>query len=354
MPIHAPKSVVVLLLLVCLSACTPLNPVIQQHHDNLVVMNIDRDLGAYDGGAEVKLAKEFYKHYEDAFDVLVVVSNLSEAEALEAYKRQGHERLPYQGLMSVVRNAVYGNGYDIFDQSHLIGTSGKLKGIMHIPIRANLIQGPVLHELMHVWVGDDVIPTQFESHWGFSSVHGQLGGFNQENLTELGNGQYTAGRFGVIANYGNSVPYAPLELYLAGWIPSHEVPDILIANNASWVKRDGENDRVFSATGWTTISVKDIINRIGERIPTHEESPREFRMAVILLATHEFPVTAEHLSDVSNYIRAFTRNASVRHIPGLETYYNFWDATGGHATMDAAGLKQYRVVPESLKSGLHR
>ena len=44
------------------------------------------------------------------------------------------------------------------------------------------------------------------SHWGISSVNGQLGGFDLSTLQELPGNWYTANRFGTYANGGNSIP----------------------------------------------------------------------------------------------------------------------------------------------------
>ena len=79
---------------------------------------------------------------------------------------------------------------------------------------------------MHLWKSDlEVIPSTEHRHWGFSSVGGQLGGFQLDELRSLGDGKYSAGNFAPQRAL-KSVPYSPLEMYLAGFIPSSKVPDI--------------------------------------------------------------------------------------------------------------------------------
>ena len=66
---------------------------------------------------------------------------------------------------------------------------------------------------------------------GFYSTKGQLGGFNQSSLEDLGNNQYSVDPFGAFANGGNSVPYNELELYLMGMTPINSVNEFDLFND---------------------------------------------------------------------------------------------------------------------------
>ena len=256
---------VLLTFLVLSSACMSVRPVVTRHHDDMVVVRVETDLRntnrlhRWTTKVLREICSEFYQHYQDVFDILLIVSNLSEPGESETEPQTRPERsgIWYSGAMFKISNSTRGIGMKTVDRSSSVGGSSKLKGVMHLPKRTYLMRGPSLHELMHLWVGDDVIPSTFQNHSGFSSVYGQLGGFEQQKLIELGDGRYAAGRWGTYANHGNSLPYAPLELYLAGWIAADEVPGILIAEDGEWVVENGvqqvspEGHSMFSASGWS-------------------------------------------------------------------------------------------------------
>lgn len=73
---------------------------------------------------------------------------------------------------------------------------------------------------------------------------GTLGecGFQREELISLGDGKYSSGNFSP-HHAIVSVPYSPLEMYLAGWIPPDDVPDIWVAEDGSWLMRERSGRR---------------------------------------------------------------------------------------------------------------
>lgn len=380
----------VLLLLVivpvtCLSGCALLGttPTITQHQDSLVVMNIDladQTKRVSDRRAVSRIARicrEFYRHYEDAFDILIVVSNRLD------------NNLRYWGLqdslgaMVVVRNTEKGTGVAVYRQGKRFGSKSRLRGVMVLPHAESLILGYALHEIMHLWVRDrEVIPTTVDGHWGFSSVNGQLGGFNKELLVSLGDGKYSAGEFWPQADFSNSRPFSELELYLAGWLPSEMVPDILVAEDAKWsywtltmeeyeacklsrasikydphwcfVEKDASGNKVFTASEFSTWTIDQIIERLGPRVPDTENSQKSFRIAVIVVGSNQQPVTGIDTVEASLYIEQFTAPNSVpkwfgETLSGDEdspiNLINFWEATGGRATLQAGDLQAFRKLP---------
>ena len=94
--------------------------------------------------------------------------------------------------------------------------------------------------------------------------------------------------------------------------------------------------------------MKDTIARLGERIPTHEKSQRNFKMAVILVENDEFAATDELIKILFSHIDVFTRNSRVGHIPLLEGLHNSWDATGGRANAETTQLQQHRISEDSI------
>ena len=128
--------------------------------------------------------------------------------------------------------------------------------------------GPVLHELMHRWA-NNILPTSYGGHWGFSSAAGVVGGFGITNLVDRGGGQYTAGSWGGVAGPNKPAHFSSIELYLAGVVPPAEVPDLWVAEDGEWLYDEGS--RVFTDNGpiFTAISSRSIRLRISSPSMVH-------------------------------------------------------------------------------------
>ena len=89
------------------------------------------------------------------------------------------------------------------------------------------------------------------------------------------------------------------------------MPDLLIAEEADWVFEDGQivvadnGYPVFSATRIRSVSIDDIVARVGERVPAFAEAQKDFRAAVILLIDEDHPATRERLDEVSANVSWF-------------------------------------------------
>ena len=253
---------------------------------------------------------------------LVFVSNLPTRDHNQFYR--------YWGIYHPVRNAVRGTGVPV----SVYGPAGTLKGTIHMPYRTAILSGPMLHEHLHAWA-NWAVPTAREAHWGFSSANGQLGGFDLDNLVNHGGGRYSAGRFGTYAAGGNSVPYSPIELYFAGFIPPWEVPDLWVAKDGQWTdEQDASDNWIFSASDIETWSVQRIVAEHGARVPDWTSSQKSFRAAVVLLADEQFPATPTILRELADAVRTFGHPG-----PDSSRLFNFWEATGGRATLKMDDLR---------------
>ena len=279
----------------------------------------------------------FYRYYVDGFDFLMLLDNVGDDEDIT---------LPYHGIYASVRNDVEGVGQRIYSPGDRWGAVEKLQGVMHFPKAGYIRSGPTLHELMHRWA-NYVVPSISHSHWGFSSADGQLGGFDIDNLINHGDGRYSAGHFGPFANGGNRVPYSPIELYLAGFIPPEDVPDLWVAEDGEWLDSedgapvlDDNGFGMFTASKVRTYSIEDIIAEHGRRVPDYTQAQHDFRAAAILLIDEDHPATEEILDLVSSDVAWFSH-------PGNDDHYlfNFYEATGGKGTMAMDGLSQFRKKP---------
>ena len=308
----------------------------QIYNDNVFVLPVTEDLGLTGDLQLQDYVVRFYQHFEDDFDFLMLLSNLKPSDPVER---------DYLGIYMRVRNDVEGTGQETYS-SDSWGATEKLQGVMHFPYSTALRYGPTLHELMHRWA-NFAVPTSFGPHWGISSANGQLGGFDINNLVDHGGGRYSSGRFGGGGHGGNDVPYSPIELYMAGFIPPEEVPDLWVAEDGeALADEDGnlveadDGDLIFTASRVRTYTIEDIIAENGPRIPDHSRAQHDFRAAAILLIDENHLALKARLEVVSEDVSWFSH-------PGEddENYiYNFYEATGGRGTITMNGLSQ------SLKS----
>ena len=321
-----------------------------QHFKTFVVMDTSKtDFGANESRV-IALCREFYRHYEDEFDLLVLMAH-------NPYKIMDQWEIGRRATMSVVRNTELGTGSSVIDVGKTFGSEHRLRGVVSLvhPDRI-FAESLLLHEILHLWYTDlEVIPTVMSSHWGFSSVGGQLGGFQRDQLRSLGDGKYSAGNFAP-QRARTSVPYSPLEMYLAGWIPPEEVPDIWVAEDGSWLMHDksGEErqhqtdengNKIFTASRISTWSIDQIITKLGPRTPNFEQSQKEFRVAFVLVTDSRVAIQESELEATELFIEQFTKKGPVSawfKDRTRETIHNFWEATRGIATLEVGELWSYR------------
>jgi Repeat of unknown function (DUF5648) len=238
---------------------------------------------------------------------------------------------------------------------YILTTSGGLN-----PIEG----GPILHELMHEWgnKGAVVSPTD-AGHWGFSSVGGQLGGWDgAAGVENLGGGKWRAKgpratclpsataaqvtefcspkpSFGTFANGGNSVEYAPLELMLMGLISPSTVPDIKVAFDGTYTNYSlGE----FTATDWRTYSAASIMTGLGAKAPNVLTAQKHFRVATVVL-TNRDNLDSATVNRLNKSLEQFSLdgvNPSFNYNPAYISIHNFYTATKGLAKIRAGQLSQ--------------
>lgn len=310
----------------------------QIYNDNIYVVpmpDVDlRSTSTFTYGRLIEVVKGFYGSFRDEFDFLFVVANL----------QRGEGRFPFLGANYPVSNQVRGIGQTLYsDEEGTWGSNGRLKCLLFLVERDGIRNGAMLHELMHQWAAYVVLDGFFGGHWGFSSANGQLGGFSVNDLVDLGDGRYTAGNFPTRGYADNTAPYSPIELYLAGFLPADGVPDLLVAEGASWLRQDwrpvlANGLPVFTATGIRTYTIEDIVAQYGPRDPGVAHSQKEFRAAAIFLIDGNHPGTREQLDGISADVSWFSLNGG----DGDNAIYNFHEATRGIARIRMDGLVERR------------
>ncbi len=235
----------------------------------------------------------------------------------------------------------------------------RLRSYIYLARKDSLVLGPALHELAHAWGVRFDLPEPLgaqarlsDNHWGYTSVGGQMGGWMPGTLVDRGNGQYQLSRGNVEAGGRsfNTVPYAPLELYLMGLAGPEHVAPLEVAINPTFKSLfEFEADRIV------TVSITDIIEANGPRNPATDQSQRHFLLAYVLLtdhvlspsewAFHEDSVEYFAAPRAANIEAAFPESRYGGQIirdlittPDPEnagrTNLNFFQATGGEATVE--------------------
>lgn len=292
------------------------------------------------------ILSDLYKHFKDSFDYILVIGNNEDIPA----------GLSYDGLYMAVRNTIQGIGLKNFDRSKSFGAKATLRGVMHLPYAGGVKYGPMLHEIMHTWANYKVIESHMwsshsqsvssASHWGLAGVGldekgGQLGGFGKNTLVQLEPNKWQITKsFGFWANGGNRIAYAPLELYLAGFIPASEVPDITYFTDiTNYEYKEKEKETYFQAKKklWT---INDWIEKNGERKPNYQNSPKSFRAISILLSSKS--LTEEQEKSIDENLSWFSFEGEKD--DGLK---NFWEGTGGRASFHSDKIKSHLLLPSS-------
>lgn len=292
--------------------------------------------------------------FKDNFDFIFFINN-SQRLSTQNY-----------GVCWPISNKISGIGGGVFENNLRISNSKKLQSIITLTDEKGLTSGPSLHEICHNWANRlnsdlfksvdayraNFIEIDAGPHWGFSSIHGQLGGFDLstlKTLTDLPNHYHAEGlpskkpTFGLVANEGNMLKYAPFELYLMGLIPKSSVPDITLFSGIS-VTPDFLNDGNFFAKSKKTLSVNQVIleTKVGERVPDFKSSQKLFRAIVVVLT--EFPLESSGMSGYSgwrfyeNEVKKFFGKESWMFSTAGNVVYTFWGATNNEAFIKADEL----------------
>ena len=179
----------------------------------------------------MNVMENIYDVVDDNYEAVIFVGNQLESS------------VGYNGQASYISNDEPGLGTPIWSASSCFGSNGKLRGYVSFPSTSALYSvtsddygtygsGPLLHEIMHLWGGADIIPYfQIQNglygagHWGYSSG-GVLGGFNPDSLNQIEDNVYQVGWFGTVGNdltwnMGNA------EKYIMGILPSEDFEDII-------------------------------------------------------------------------------------------------------------------------------
>jgi hypothetical protein len=266
------------------------------------------------------LTQAFYSAHPDGFDFIYIWTDFEFDNGI--------------GLAHAfnVRNSIQGIGLSRFDRGSIYGSAERLSTIITMGDTSGWPSDPeahsaglfsgisiICHELGHRWLAyvrfdaehdikDDLLGRD-ASHWSFladsrTNAEGSFSSVMEGNAwRDRGNGVFTSIQSS--ANY-----FSPLDQYLMGLRGAEEVGEIdyLVVNDPSkYYLRVGTPESNFSvgAVRMQT-SVDQIAEREGPRIPDAANSPREFRVAFILL-TEQNAASPTTIDTVNRYRRSLER-----------------------------------------------
>lgn len=297
--------------------------------------------------------ESLYKKMNDDFDFIFVVTNDDDLVS-------GNSTY---GMNMQVSNDVEGIGLSKYNNTTHNKLGEKVKSVIWLPARRLVKTGPSLHELAHNWGayafktnaferdGDNMNEIDYAGHWGVSSVGGQLGGFDEFKSNVDGKSNKYQGLilgtpgFGQNANWGNSVPYSNLELYLMGLIPPEEVEPVSVFHK---LKADSPWDFFqlgeFYSDSVVTYDINALEAENGIRIPNSQNSQKSFK-AMFILVAKEMP-SSEELNEIADDAAWFGFNGNDEN-----SMYNFYEATGGRASIEVDNYwESVKITPSySLK-----
>ena len=263
----------------------------------------------------VTVAQRFYETHDDAYDYLVIYNNVHVAAMTGA--------LAYE---STVRSSATGYSVPLADYGPQYGSAARLRSVMNmgkledypldvnalVTVRAAAQDTPLTvlgHESGHLFLAYASIPDPNNpnakpmigyggAHWSFV--------FNSEASLDEGE-QITESSTGHFVTAKVSQGFAPLDRYLMGLAPSTEVPDTFVVLHPS-VSPLGHPASGVAFTGdRLNISVNDVIQAVGRRIPDYTVAQHRFRFGFILLVPEgaQDSVIAPNVQQVETYSHQF-------------------------------------------------
>ena len=293
--------------------------------DGLILDTEDWPLGDVKCGREnFYAAQKLYSVLPDDFDFIIVMP----AHAIFDPARNYSENTPY---FVRAKNDIKNIGIEIFDNTATFGSAGRLTGMVY----HSWSYGAILdHEIAHSWSADmgkslglTMCADCNGNHWNpLSDIGGQMSAFlfpadvnyNAGHLKNNGDGTWRIERAP-----GDDDCYSKLDLYAMGLIPSSEVPPVHLLVNP-----DLTDPMRVTTESVMTFTIDDIIAAEGgERIPSFQDSPKEFNAAFVVVKNKAF--TAEEYAYYSSLSKYFASQEQ-----GKLSLTTFYHATGGRATLN--------------------
>ena len=211
--------------------------------------------------------QQFYAYFPDDFDFVNVVF------ALPGYPDNRHH--------IVVRNDVTGIGSSFINNTSFYGSTGHLLGLNVFPIDTLFDAGESAfsHETGHQWINYlDHPRLQPGPHWPPSTMAGGIMGFNIAGSNVGGNFPWdiapAGAGFARVTTRTADPGFTDFDLYLMGLLPPSSVGDALLL--------DGNPCHNCTVPA-TKITINDVINTHGPRLPAWPNAQKSFHAATVII-----------------------------------------------------------------------
>jgi subtilase family serine protease/flagellar hook assembly protein FlgD len=299
---------------------------------NVTVVDLAGSYARTEALPRQEIAQAFLQGRGDDYDFLVVFTTFEfdSGDALAFY--------------NPLRNEVRGIGLPAFDNGAAYGSAGRLQGIVDMAAMSRHVfdpadprhlslQNTLAHELMHRWA----VGVRFRTAAGADSgdLIGRDGSHWSFFVDSDGSVMYGNDWQPLPGNRFRSVrvrhQYAPLDLYLGGFIAASEVAPIVLlrgaAGNAADLPALGEE---ISAVA-ENVSVSQIVAAEGPREPSAADSPKAFRAGLLLLKRPGEALSPQMLAQLERLRTSFQQR--------------FTAMTGGRGTLRFGSLPRRASVP---------
>ena len=249
-----------------------------------------------------------FKHFPDEFDFLF------------EFKQT---RYSYNHVHFDIFQNVENIGSELIDERELYGPTQRLKGCQLFTGKG--AEMPLQHELLHQW-GNDMheLFGNPQGHNGYTSIWGTHGGFDMNKLEIINDtliriNDYAYSPFG---SADLNPEYADLELYNMGLLDFSDLRDEYYSLKDVLDNGDG----TFKISSIDTISKQDIIDFYGERIPSYEDSQKDFT-AVFVVSSRE------PISDAMFAFYTYIAKGWEDNLERSNNFKSFAQSTGDRGTM---------------------
>lgn len=308
-------------------------------------------------------AKIFYRCHADEYDGFVAFT-AKPVTTIEDQIRNVQQGTP-------VQNAVDGIGYSRFNFTAQYGSAGRLQQCVSMASLSSIPDDPdgpataflglplgltgvelLGHEFGHRWL----LGVEFDKNDGMGRRH-LLRGFENDSpnlhysawadsrsvmygsfITDNGDGTFTA--------CGGERGFNPLDQYLMGLRPASEVTPLLVLDDGSGQGNPAvamPRGTCNNLTGFTRVDVTidDVVRAMGPRTPADGQSPRNWRLAFLLVTEMGRDATPAQVAKVDRYRTRFASwfPAATGNRGSVDTTLGPWTCVDGGLPPDAGTPK---------------
>ena len=257
-----------------------------------------------------------------------------------------------------IRNDVSGIGLPLSDNSRAFGSAGRLRGYTRFPIPASgLSDGADFgyqHEIGHQWI--NYLPlSPFDGgapHWPVSTLASGIMGWGTAQGLEFPCDVVSEPTGIRLVPRRGAATFKDLDLYMMGMLSPDEVGEHLVFTDqrqaSGWNCIQNPNQVVDA--GVVRVGVKDIVGRLGTRVPDWRTAPKVFRIATVLVTKDDL-ASADEMAYYAWFAKRAAEQREVAIHTGLVrgTGKPFFVSTGGRGELNsliARAKADFDVTPQ--------